>query len=356
MPKGRFARSLPGWFATFLAAVTTAVMNYGGFAGLFYEGWGQPFPTPLVHLAPGLASLAICLAALRWPRAGGLLLLAAGVGGGALWLNMQAARAELSVEVLLTLLIFFGPVLVTGGLFLLEARHQRLLREEGVRPSPRWIARNYRYLLVAVVPLVTVAILSAEWLPRLLSRRDDGIRGARVIKGNGVTLVWAPRGPGWNWKQPDGRYPSWEMITFYGVPPVGMAGKNRHGARPEEMARTCLCAYLNEDATALLVEPVFIWRMPTTDEIVRSLTRNGENAGCVWDGQSEYADCRTPPDKETPLWAPDEAPIYYWAAGERDPMNAYCVNYTGGTNYQPKSAVGLGFRCVKEVPRSSEGR
>jgi hypothetical protein len=36
-------------------------------------------------------------------------------------------------------------------------------------------------------------------------------------------------------------------------------------------------------------------------------------------------------------------------------MNAYSVNYTGGTNYQPKSAVGLGFRCVKEIRRSSEG-
>jgi len=79
-------------------------------------------------------------------------------------------------------------------------------------------------------------------------------------------------------------------------------------------------------------------------------TRGGENAGCIWDGQSPYSVCRNSPDKETPLWAPDGPPIYYWAAGEYNSSNAVCVNYTGGVNTQPKP-LRMGFRYVKEGQR-----
>jgi hypothetical protein len=99
--------------------------------------------------------------------------------------------------------------------------------------------------------------------------------------------------------------------------------------------------------------------MPTTDEIVRSLVRHGENAGCAlrqaqdgaWDGESGEADCRTSPDKETPLWAPDQPPIYYWSADEYDEHEAYYVGYNGRGVYSQKKSWGNprhGYRCVRE--------
>jgi hypothetical protein len=112
------------------------------------------------------------------------------------------------------------------------------------------------------------------------------------------------------------------------------------------------CAYLDEPGMMLAADPPRIWRLPTADEIVRSLTRSGRNAGCAWDGRAPHAECRTEPDKETPLWAPNQPPIYYWSAQAAGPTTAFAVNYTGGISVLPQSrpGLGVGFRCVKPVP------
>jgi len=353
MSTRHFARSLPGWIATGVALIAGTMVSFTGAASMFYEGWGQPFPVPLLYLLPGAACLVLCLVALRWPLAGAVLLLAAGAAGGVWWLLGQIERDGVSAQVLMTLAILFGPVVVAAGLFLLEARHRRLLRAEAAQPPRRWITRNIRYLLVAGVPVLSVATLSAVRLPEVLSRHDDGLRGARLIEGNGVTLVWAPQGPGWNRMERDGGYPSWSMIASYGIPPAGVTttgGIPESGLERADMEQTGICAYLNEDGTELRGEPSHVWRMPTADEIVRSLTRDGENSGCAWDGQSTHAVCRTPPDKETPLWAPDQPPIYYLAVDVPDEEHALGVNYTGGITYHRRSSRGQGFRCVKAAP------
>ena len=53
------------------------------------------------------------------------------------------------------------------------------------------------YLMPAVVCLAfTLVVLTwprfGGWLPIVLTRVDDGDRGARLIEGYGVTIVWAP--------------------------------------------------------------------------------------------------------------------------------------------------------------------
>ena len=128
-------------------------------------------------------------------------------------------------------------------------------------------------------------------------------------------------------------------------------GEEGAHARTEDMQTTGLCGYLSEDGTTLMVEPLGVWRMPTTDEIVRSLVLHGDNAGCTCDGRSQSADCRSRPDKETPLWAPDQSPIYYWSADEYDADQAYYVNYTGTIVSHQDKAWGNprhGYRCVRE--------
>ena len=202
--------------------------------------------------------------------------------------------------------------------------------------------------------------MTGLFVPLLLSRYDDGDRIARQIEGNGVALVWAPAGPGWNWHplRGIGRYPSWDDLALYGVPPAGIHPQRKleegEYATEADMRVTSLCRYLSADGMTL-PEPQDVWRMPTTDEVVRSLVRRGESAGCTWDGVSTRAECERQPNKDTPLWAPDEAPIYYWAGDEYGRDKAWYVPYTGGGLYggmidhQPKDWGNArhGFRCVK---------
>jgi len=259
-----------------------------------------------------------------------------------------------------------GLLILTGVLFLLEGRYRQKRRAEGWAAPKSWFRRNLRHVLALSIPLLVAIGLSVHFAPLILTRVDDGDRGARLIAGNGVSLVWAPKGPGWNWKQPWGGYPSWDRLALYGVPPVGLGDKpgyeNRH-ATQEDMERTGLCRYLSEDGTTLMAEPQNIWRMPATDEIVRSLVRGGENAGCTWDGKASNAICEKQPNKDTPLWAPDEEAIYYWSADEYDEEEAWYVPYTGGVWYggaishQPKDWGNPrhGYRCVRKSKSISGG-
>jgi len=118
------------------------------------------------------------------------------------------------------------------------------------------------------------------------------------------------------------------------------------------MVRTGLCGYLSEDGTSILPEAIYAWRLPTADEAVRSLTRGGRGAGCTWDGRSPHASCERPPDKETPLWAPDQPAIYYLTSDEAGVGHTVGVNYTGGITPHRKvsASAGVSYRCVK-APR-----
>ena len=159
-------------------------------------------------------------------------------------------------------------------------------------------------------------------------------------------------GPGWNWKQDYGGYPSWRALAVYGVDPVGLAtdAKSDLIATEADMALTGLCAYLTEDGIALSDTPLYIWRMPTVDELARSLSLHNENAGCTWSGETGKMECTLRPDKETPLWAPDQQSVYLWAADAYDEENAYYVSYTGFVSRQPMNWGNPrhGYRCVKE--------
>ncbi len=343
---------IPGLVATLLLIAVTALWTFWGVAEMYYEGWFGSWTNRLPYLVPGVVCLILTLVAIRWPRAGGWLLILVGVAFTAWWWGRAARLGQLTWRQVLAQ----GPVslslAVIGILFLVEGRRRRILEARG--ETLELLRARRRWLKTAVaLPLLVALGVTLYWAPTLLTRQDDGDRGARRIQGNGVTLTWAPLGPGWNWQQPWGGYPSWDSLARYGVPPVGLGekpGLQDVHATAQEMATTGLCRYLRADGLSLSDEPQNIWRMPTTDEIVRSLTRHGENAGCVWDGRSERADCRVTPDKETPLWAPDLYPIYYWSADEFSLDEAYYVNYQGRIGHQRKDWGNPrhGYRCVRE--------
>ncbi|MBN1428346.1 MAG: hypothetical protein JXB07_08170 [Anaerolineae bacterium] len=346
-----FKHRLPGWLAASFVIFVTAGWTFWGIAELYYEGWGLPFPEPLAYLIPGVACLIFTLLALRWPRLGGWVLIGSGSLFTIWWWNLTARRAGgLTWQIVLGLFPISGLLIVSGVLFLLEGRYRRQLRIDGWMPHANWLRRNLSYLIAIGIPLSIIIGVSAFQLPGILSRYDDGDYGTRLIEGNGITLIWAPSGPGWNWRQEWGGFPSWASLSLYGRSPIGLDDKWKLPTSADDMSATGLCAYLTADGLSLAETSQSIWRMPTVDELVRSLGRDGKNAGCVWSGEEGQLTCAVTPDKDTPLWNPSSPPIYYWAADELNAKDAYYVSYNGWVNTQPKTFGNPrhGYRCVRE--------
>lgn len=345
--------SVPGVLATALLAGFVGFWTFWSFAELYYEGWDMPFPQPLVYLIPFAVALALGAATLAWPRVMGVVIVALSLAfyGWAIAVNLQ--RWGFSWGMLLGWVGMASLTVLGGVLFVIDGRSRARRGPDPRAAAAPWWRRRIRWLVVVGAPLLLAAGMSAVELTRILRRLDDGDRGARRIDGEGVQLVWAPAGPGWNWRQSWGGYPSWDSLALYGVPPIGLkrAVEGRL-ATADDMARTGLCGYLDAAGTALTAEPQHFWRMPTADEFVRSLTRRGEPAGCAWNGAVGRVACRVPPDKETPLWAPDQPPIYMWTS-ESSESDAWYVNYQGFVAHQPKGFGNPrhGYRCVRDPER-----
>ncbi|NWG21268.1 MAG: hypothetical protein HXY39_13215 [Chloroflexi bacterium] len=340
----------PGNLALFFCIMVTSLWTFWGVTEMFHEGWYAPFEW-MFFLLPASLSLTVTLIALTWPRLGGWLLIGTGIAFYT-WVLVKAATGfGLNLQIILSWFPASGFLACIGVLFLLEARRPSVTSG----PDPRWWWRNLRYLLAVGIPLLLGLGLASKQAIHLAHRVDDGNYGTRLIPGNGVSLVWAPAGPGW------GRSVTWNQVALYGLPPPGFDHKSfGHEGRCNkdtsegcatalDMQRYNVCLYLSEDGSRL--EPSFQgdWRMPTTDEIVRSLVRHGENAGCIWEGQTGNQPCTVTPDKETPLWNPKSPIIYLWSADEANRDEAYYVTYHGAV-WAGSKFVGLGsrgYRCVR---------
>jgi len=340
--RARILRQIPGYAGAAIMIAFTTFWTFWGAGEMYHEGWWGSWINRLPYLAPIALTLIPTLVALTWPIVGGAVLIVLGIG----------------------LAIFFGldnpmlggAMLAIGALFLADGLLKRSAQPVEREALPWWRA-NLLYIIAIGLPVIMFLSMSINMLPVVLTRVDDGIREQRLIKGNEVTLIWAPQGPGWNWQQEWGGYPSWQDVALYGLEPIGFDDKAgfdwRQGqyATAEDMARTNLCRYLAEDGLTLMDEVQDVWHMPTTDELVRSLGRHGVNAGCVWDGERrQQADCETLPDKESPLWATDEPVIYYWTADSHDDRRGYFVAYNGMVNASMKSGGNPrhSYRCVRE--------
>jgi uncharacterized membrane protein len=334
------------WVASISMILATGLWTYWGAGEMYHEGWWGAWTNRLPYLAPTAITLIPTLIAFRWPIVGGVVIISIGLFAVGFF---GSGIAPISILVTLVGAAF----LVTG---LVKRRHPL---EQSAGP-PKWWRRDWRYPAAIGLPLVVFAVVSAINLPVVLTRTDDGDRSARLIEGNGVALVWAPQGPGWNWKQPWGGYPSWHAIALYGVPPLGLGDKIDYGRRDdhtyvfatdEDMASTNLCRYLSADGTTLMAEVQDDWRMPTTDEVVRSLGRHGANAGCEWRGEyGEQVACDIRPDKESPLWSTDVPVIYYWTADSHSDVLGTFVAFNGTVSAARKLGGNPrhGYRCVRE--------
>jgi hypothetical protein len=154
----------------------------------------------------------------------------------------------------------------------------------------------------------------------------------RMVQGNGVKLVWAPEGPGW--PNPDPHDRNWAAQW--------------HGPTWEEAQR--VCRYLTADGKSIASTPQNIWRLPTVEEVVRSMTRHGVNCRGVWGPGKARASYSVVPDKESPLWNPHSVVIYWWTASQINSVRAYSIDFNGYVYIRNKqSDMGSqGFRAVRD--------
>ena len=293
-------RQAAGWIAVSCSIVITCFWAFWGIIENFHEGWYfqswlSNIGLMLVqYLSPMLIFMGVTLISIFWPRFGGSLHVVLALF--AVWFFQAFSNAA-------TFLIII-PLIGLGVLYWYG------------RPQPRKIAA----FLIIGLPMVTLIIAGIEPVVRVSQRLDDGNLEARLVAGNGVDLIWAPDGPGW----------PREGADWYGAQQV--------------------CQNLTEDGLVLASSPQNIWRLPTVDETVRSMTRNGRSSGGVWDAENATAMYQTKPDKESPLWNIHSQVIYWWTATEIDAEHAYMIAYDGKVWPRAKDfgPAYLGFRCVKQ--------
>ena len=294
-------RQLPGWIAVVLSTIITSFWAFWGIIENFHEGWySESLFSNLVlmfvqYLSPMLIFMAVSLVSIFYPRVGGGL--HAVVGLFALWFFDAFSNAATFFIIL--------PLMGLGALYWYG------------RPQPRKAATS----LIIGIPILTLILSGVSPVIRVSQRVDDGDLQARLVHGNGVDLVWAPDGPGWT----------------------------RTGMNWNEAVKTC--QNLTEDGLTIASTPQNIWRLPTVDEAVRSMSLHGQNSGGVWDEKTTEAIYKLSPDKESPLWNIHSQVIYWWTATEVDEDHAYIIVYDGKVWSRSKDfgPAYLGFRCVKDT-------
>jgi hypothetical protein len=296
--------NLVGWLGVVLVTLASSYWAFWGIIEAFHEGWCKPslamrLLQVLAYLCPAIVLCGLTLLGLRWPRLGGTVFVLVGLVIGSLIIYDRA-----NFGTVITTLLTVVPALI-GLLFLFG------------RPQPKRLA----YAISLGLPALITLGFGAEPVYRVSTRFDDGDRTARLIEGNGVTLLWAPAGPGWSREG----LVSWEEAV--------------HRAR-----------HLTEDGTAIADDPQDIWRLPTREEIVRSLTRGGQNAGGAWETETRWPHYDRRPDKESPLWDSYAPLIYLWTSDEVDADHAWIVVYHGGVFAKPKrvGSPSFGFRAVRK--------
>jgi len=292
-------QNILGWCAVVCTAVFTSLWTFWGIIENFHEGWWYTDMWRNIalmfvqYLALAIVFYVLGIVSVWKQKIGAVIFLVMSVSSFFFFGN-GAGRLLASLPLLvLSLLWLFG------------------------NPLPRvWVWR----VMLWLAPIVLV-VSGAEpfWRVVLVGRINDGNFNKRVVEGNGVTLTWAPRGPGF----PD------SGVSWF---------------RAKEIS-----AHLDSTGVSVLDSAVNIWRLPTVSEAVASLTRHGTNAGGIWNSTSHTAEYVVMPDKETPLWNPHTQIIYWWTSTESDSEKAFRIVYNGQVwpTKKKEYPAYYGFRAVR---------
>ena len=296
-------RQILGWLGVTITMIISSIWAYWGAFENFHEGWyavslwENIFMLVFQYLLFSIGFSCLAVIALRWKKVG--LVMHILVALFCVWFFSGAVFEVLGLLIVIPFVIL-GLIYYFGD------------------PKPK----KWAYRLIILIPLIIILAISIPQGIKVSQRLDSGETGMQIVEGNGVTLAWAPRGPGW----PD-QGVSWQ----------------------EAME---ICKYLSQDGTLIMEEEQNIWRLPTIDEAVRSMMLHGENVEGVWNAEDEEAIYVKTPDKESPLWDVHSQVIYYWTQNTsiKDENQAYIIVYNGAV-YDKRKIDGqsyLSFRAVKE--------
>lgn len=299
---GPIPKQVIGWGALAISTVITCLWAFWGAIENFHEGWYydslfQNLGLMLrQYLSPTISFLILTCISIRFSRLGSLLhFLAAG------FVFWYFGGTEIPAAFTLILL----PLILLG-----------LFYWFGTIEPKRWAFR-----LAVGLPLLTL-LAGAPGAYRVFQRFDDKNLGERIVEGNGVTLTWA--GDGYGFPQRGGK--TWDAAVMQ-------------------------CRLLKADGRTLATMPQDVWHLPTVDEVVRSMSRHGENSGGIWDAELGNATYSISPDKESPLWNIHSQVIYWWTATEIDSVRAYMIAYDGKVWAREKRFAQdyFAFRCVRNL-------
>lgn len=277
--------------------------GYWGTLENFHEGW---------YYASSWLNLRLLLAQYLWPMLAFQLLTAVAV------VRPRAGAVAFGSLALLAAWRFRGAnPLVVGVSIVLPLL---LLGAAAATARYRW--PRWALVVVGGLPTLLVLVVGAAPAWRVAHRYDDGDRGSRVIAVGAGALEWAPVGPGW---PTDGV--SWDEAV--------------------QRAR-----HLRADGRTLSDSILDVWRLPSIEEVVVSMHRQGLPAGGTWDAKAGEARFARTPDKESPLWDPHSKVIYWWTATVPRPGHALRVAYNGHVLAVPQGVRWgyLGFRAVRSLP------
>ncbi len=291
-------RKIFGIVAFCIALVAIGLWAYWGVIETFHEGWyfislrDNLLNMVGQYMSPMLTLIILSVISIYNPKIGGLIFLLTGI----------------TVSILVQNLMLIIPFFLLALLF--------------------WFSdfKNKWYFIITIIvtPVLIILVFGIEPLIRVSNRYSDNDYTARVIKGNNVELTWAPEGPGF---PNDGT--SWYQAKR-------------------------ICALLSEDGKVLMATPQNYWRLPTANEVVRSMTLQNKNCGGELDEKTYKPYYTENPDKESPLWKLHSKVIYLWTATEVDTAHAYMIAYDGKLWSRAKkyTANYLGFRAVKKSKKS----
>jgi hypothetical protein len=334
---------IPGTAAYIFLMTATLLWAYWGVGEVFHEGWYAPYAHIVFYFIPFLSLLGITILCIYLPLIGGILIILVGL----LFLVLTVIKSEQQYVSLLPSFWMVSAVVIIPGLLFIS--DYILKGRRGYYEYKKTLFKNRWKLTIALIlSFILIIGVGTPLLIRNLGRLPLDSCDEVTIKGNGITLTLAGEGPGWYYSNTNpivfkgGEYRafSWNEIALFGKDPVGFEGKmyspdydgtgeSIYFATQEDFDRYNMFRYINCSGDELTDEVQDCWRLPAAEEYVRLFMYRGENSEGYFDITNGKAYYGKTPDKEGPIWAPDEMVIYYWTSTSFNDQYAYDIAYSG---------------------------
>jgi len=347
--KVTLAAKIADLIAFFLLLAVTILWAVWGTGEVFHEGWYQPYWHIIFYFIPFILIFGFATLAIFYPLIGGILILSGGLGYFILFI-VRAIQNHIKLES--SFFIVNAGIVFTGLFFVFL---YILFKKTGVSEH-RWFflgkhllfKRTAKIIIIATVSIILIVSIGSPMLVRNLTRVQLENFSEAKVQGNGIDATFSAEGPGWYYSN---RTPlifegkeysglSWNEIALFGKEPVGFEGKNYgkdyngssesiYYATQKDFDKYNMFRYIDFGGVELTKEIQDCWRLPSIDEYVRLLKHRDKNAGGFFDTQEGKAYYYVTPDKDAPIWAPEEMVIYYWTSTSADDTEAYDITYSG---------------------------